>query len=401
MRAYLAALVMVSVPTSAIAQPAAPESKGAVEWAKHAYEVLFTKPLRLSLEPIAPTAGVTAGVGVKPKPWRSGSLFRLLEARASISSNKYWAADGSFAWQGVGDKEWRIEPYARFRSMKRLNYFGLGNASNVNDRSDFSMLDRRVGAYAYRRPVGWLAFGTRIEGMWPRTAAGQDDELPSIDEKFALADIPGFGLHTNYLYVGAFANVNYPYVRSERPRRGGDYVASMSWFSDTSGTKSSFRRVELEGQERFTVAGRDRVLTVHGRLSSSVARSGHVVPFYLMDTLGGADNLRGFKEAIIGSDETTSTLRSFESFRFRDASTALIQVEFRQRLYSQVFLSAFFDAGGVAPTVRAIGQTKFRKGVGFGLNIYKVNVLAVRAELSVWGGENRPRYFTPGRGLAF
>lgn len=401
MRAYLAVLAICVLPASASAQPAAPESKGAVESAKHAYEVLFTKPVRLSLEPIAPTAGVTAGIGVKPRPWRSGSLFKLLEGRASISSNKYWAIDGSFAWQGVGDNEWRIEPYARFRSMKRLNSFGLGNDSQVADRSDFAMLDRRLGAYAYRRPVGWLALGTRAEGMWPRTAAGQDDDLPSIDQRFALAAIPGFGLRTNYLYAGAFANVNYPYVRSERPRRGGDYVASIAWFNDTSGTKSSFRRVELEGQERFTVAGRDRVLTIHGRMSSSVARSGHIVPFYLMDTLGGADNLRGFKEAIIGSDETTSTLRSFESFRFRDAATALVQIEFRQRIYSQMFLSAFFDTGAVAPSVRAIGDSKFRKGAGLGLNIYKVNALALRAELSVWGGEGHPRYFTPGRGLAF
>jgi hypothetical protein len=399
MRACLAVLAVCVLPPSASAQPATAESKGAVERAKHAYEVLFTKPVRLSLEPIAPTAGVTAGIGLKPKPWRSGSIFKLLEGRASISSNTYWAVDGSFAWQGVGDKEWRIEPYARFRSMKRLNYFGLGNDSEVDDRADFAMLDRRVGAYAYRRPFGWLALGTRAEAMWPRTAAGQDDELSSIDEKFTV--IPGFGLPTNYLYLGTFANVTYPYVRSERPRRGGDYAASVAWFSDMSGTKSSFRRVEIEGQERFTIAGRDRVLTIHGRMSSSVARSGHVVPFYLMDTLGGADNLRGFKEAIIGSDETTSTLRSFESFRFRDAASALIQVEFRQRIYSQMFLSAFFDAGAVASTVRAISDAKFRKGAGVGLNIYKVNALAVRAELSIWGGEGHPRYFTPGRGLAF
>ena len=98
-------------------------------------------------------------------------------------------------------------------------------------------------------------------------------------------------------------------------------------------TDHSFRRIEVEGRERFPVFGVDRVLTIHGRLSSSTASTGNSMPFYLMDTLGGADNLRGFKESIIGGDETTSTLRSFESFRYRDHTTALFQVDFRQRRF--------------------------------------------------------------------
>jgi hypothetical protein len=35
---------------------------------------------------------------------------------------------------------------------------------------------------------------------------------------------------------------------------------------------------------------------------------------------------------IIGGDETTATLRSFESLRFRDRTTFLTQLEFRQRI---------------------------------------------------------------------
>ena len=367
--------------------------------AETAFTTLFGGTIRLTLEPIAPTAGVTAGAGVAPRPWRTESLITIVRARASASTNRYWAVDGSVAWQHLNT--WRVEPYVRLRSMKRLNYFGVGPESALADRADFSMLDRRVGAYGYTRPVGWLAIGARGEGFFPRTSSGQSDTLPSVEEKFPPVALPGFADKTNYVYVGVFTNLNYPYVRSERPRRGGDYGVTLGLFHDASGTGHSFRRFEVEGAERFPVFGTDRLLTLHGRLSSSQAGAGHDVPFYLMDTLGGADNLRGFREEIIGGDETTSTLRSYESFRFRDKATALFQAEFRQRLYAQLFVSVFADAGTVAPSVSKLSVDHLRRGVGVGLGLYRTNALMIRAEFSLWGGEGHPSYFTPGRGLQF
>jgi outer membrane protein assembly factor BamA len=178
-------------------------------------------------------------------------------------------------------------------------------------------------------------------------------------------------------------------------------MLSLGTFKDLSGTNHSFTRVEVEGQERFPIAGVDRVLTVHGRLSSSGVASGHSVPFYLMDTLGGADNLRGFKEALIGGDEATSTLRSFESFRFRDNTTAFAQIDFRQRLWAQVFVSVFADAGMVASTIGDLSFRNMHGGIGVGVSVYRSNALAIRFELALWGGEGRPHYLTTGRGLQF
>jgi outer membrane translocation and assembly module TamA len=282
-----------------------------------------------------------------------------------------------------------------------LNYFGIGNDSLEADRSNFALLDRRAGATGYYRPVGWLALGGRSEGFWPRTDSGENPDSPSIEVRFNPSHRPGYAESTNYFYVGGSVNINYPYVRSERPRRGGDYVVSVGAFRDVSGTRHSFTRVEVEGLERFTVAGRDRGLTIHGRLSSSTSGSGETVPFYLMDTLGGADNLRGFKEAIIGADEATSTLRSFESFQFRDLATALMQVDFRQRLWSQVWVSVFADGGVVAPSLSRLSFDDPHRGIGVGLSIYRANALAIRVEFALWGGDGHPHYVTTGRGINF
>ena len=120
-----------------------------------------------------------------------------------------------------------------------------------------------------------------------------------------------------------------------------------------------------------------------------------------MDTLGGAGTLRGFKEQITGGDETTATLRNFESFRFRDLATAFLQIEFRQRAWSQIFVSVFGDAGVVAPTIGTLNTDNVHRGIGVGIGVYRSNALMIRADFGLWGGEGHPHFLVPGRGLQF
>lgn len=385
-------------PSPVFAPAEAPPSESLADGAKRVYEVIFTKLVRLSIEPIAPTSGTVLGIGVKPKDWRTPEAFKSLRGRASLSANRYWIAEGSFAFQSIHD--WRIEPYARFRSMKRLNHFGLGNDSRLDDRADYAFLDRRVGVDSYKR-WQWIALAGRMEAFWPTTSDGQSPDLPSVTERFTRAELPGFGDKTKYLYVGGSVNLDYPYVRSEQPRRGGDYLVSVGSFRDTSGSGHSFTRLEIEGRERFPIIGPDRQLVLHARVSSMRPDSGDTVPFYLMDTLGGADNLRGFRESMIGGDEQTSTLRSFESFRFRDTATVFVQAEFRHRIWSQVFASVFADAGVVAPSLDQLPGQRVHRGVGVGVSLYRANALVIRGEFAVAGGEGHPHYVTTGRGTTF
>ena len=315
-----------------------------------------------------------------------------------MSANRYWAVDGSFAFQSTQD--WRIEPYVRFRSMKRLNHFGIGNETLRDHQADFAYLDRRVGVDGYKR-WQWFALAGRVEGFWPRTSDGRSPDVPSVTGRFSSAELPGFGDATNYVYAGGSVHLNYPYVRSEQPRRGGDYAVSAGSFRDTSGTGHSFARLAIEGRERFPIVGPSRQLTIRARVSALRADGRQSVPFYLMDTLGGADNLRGFRESLIGGDDLTSTLRSFESFRFRDKATALLQVDFRHRVWSQVFASVFADAGIVASSVGRLSANQVHRGVGVGLSVYRTSALIIRAEFSLAGGEGHPRYVTTGRGVAF
>lgn len=402
MRTIAALLMFLAISTPAAAQtPQAKTIKQKLGDAGTAVFEFFKKPVHPSLQPIAPTAGkVTLGIGLSPKPWRNESRIKTLTARASVSNRKYWAVDGGFAWQQ--SNSWRFEPFARFRSMKQLNAFGLGNHSALGNQATFTLLERRVGAMGWKRPVPWLALGGRAEVLWPRTSSGQSTTLPSIEDRFPLTQQPGFQEATNFIHGEVFANLNYPSGTNERPRRGGDYRISAGSYHDMRGTGSSFQRFDVEGQERFKVFGPDRQLTLHALASISHTNAGQQVPFYFMDTLGGANNLRGFREDIIGSDQTSSTLRAFQDFRFRDANQLLLQAEFRQRVASYpVFVSIFSDAGMVSPRAKGLNIRDLHHGWGLSLSALRGNVMAFRFDFSLGGGEGKHYFLTPGKAFGF
>ena len=56
------------------------------------------------------------------------------------------------------------------------------------------------------------------------------------------------------------------------------------------------------------------------------------MPFFLQPTLGGSEDLRGFRE-----------------YRFRDRNMVVFNAEYRWEAFSGLDLAAFADAGQVAP----------------------------------------------------
>ena len=94
--------------------------------------------------------------------------------------------------------------------------------------------------------------------------------------------------------------------------------------------------------------------------SHSVSRTSHSidddddqVPFYLMETLGGAKTIRGYDE-----------------FRFRDARNLYVSAEYRWEVWPFVDFSLFFDAGKVFDDLDDFNFDKMHTGYGVGLRIH-------------------------------
>jgi outer membrane protein assembly factor BamA len=128
---------------------------------------------------------------------------------------------------------------------------------------------------------------------------------------FDPTELPGALAQPDYFkYEGTLA-LNYREPRGN-PRRGGRYGLSYQRFEDTAGGRFSFDRFEVDLQQYIPLLRDRRVLALHGFTSISDADGGAEVPFYLQRTLGGPDDLRGFRH-----------------LRFRDRNVLLLQAEYR------------------------------------------------------------------------
>ncbi len=358
---------------------------------------IFGKAVHPTLATVAPGGSLTVGVGFSPKPWRQGRLFTT--ARASISVRHYWITETNTWWQQANT--FRLEGYARARSMPQLDFYGLGADSVRDDHSDFRFLDRSFGATGWIRPRPWVAMGGRVERLWPGIGSGTQGDLPSLEDRFDAAMIPGFVAQPRFVRTQVFVNLNYPAGRNERPRQGGDYQVAYSVFHASADAAQSFRRLELEGQQRFLVFGRDRKITLHAFLSTSLISGGNAVPFYLMQTLGGSGNLSAFREQLIGGDETTATLRGFSDYRFRDANLLLLQAEYRFKVWGPVDATVFADNGTVAPHPDDLWHSPFHHDFGGSVSLMRSHTTVVRLDVGFGGGEGVHYYFGLGHAFSF
>ena len=86
--------------------------------------------------------------------------------------------------------------------------------------------------------------------------------------------------------------------------------------------------MDVDLQQYVPLVRDRRVLALRALASSSDADAGQEVPFYLQRTLGGPDDLRGFRR-----------------FRFRDENILLLQAEYRWEIFTAVDGAIFYDAG--------------------------------------------------------
>jgi outer membrane protein assembly factor BamA len=97
--------------------------------------------------------------------------------------------------------------------------------------------------------------------------------------------------------------------------------------------------------------------------SASDARHGGRVPFYFQPTLGGPDDLRGFRR-----------------FRFRDENMILLQAEYRWEIFTAVDGALFYDTGKVASRVDDLDFRDLESDYGIGFRFGTRNGVFLRVE---------------------
>ena len=138
-----------------------------------------------------------------------------------------------------------------------------------------------------------------------------------------------------------------------------DMVAHESFGSEAEALESSQRTFLVGGHSgdhlldtAFKSECEDLLseLAAQSLTSHSLGEHGGPVPFYLMEPLGGAGSIRGFRE-----------------YRFRDSRNILLNVEYRWEVWTYADLAVFYDGGKVFSDASDLNFSDLESGYGFGI----------------------------------
>jgi outer membrane protein assembly factor BamA len=210
-------------------------------------------------------------------------------------------------------------------------------------------------ASAAFRPARWIEAGTLAGTLETRTKAGTDPRFPSSETVFNESDVPGLLSHPDYTYAGVFVRSD---TRDEPGNAREGHKVQVNWttYRDRNSSGYSFNRFDTEAQQYIPFFNKRRVIALRARTAFSQTDDGNTVPFFLQPTLGGSEDLRGFRE-----------------FRFRDRNVMVMNAEYRWEAFSGLDLALFTDAGKVFSSSREFNFQDLEKsyGIGFRFNTAK------------------------------
>jgi outer membrane protein assembly factor BamA len=238
---------------------------------------------------------------------------------------------------------------ATHRDFPQERFFGIGQGSQKQNQTSFRLEDTNyVGRFGFT-PTKHLKAGVLAGWLQTNIGSGTYRRSPSIERVFGIDDAPGMASQPNYLQAGAFFDADYR-DQPGNPRAGGRYAMSWTSFQDRKIGQYDFSQYDAEAQQYFPFFNRRRVIVVRAKTTLTQTATGQEVPFFMLPTLGGSEDLRGFRE-----------------YRFRDRNMVVFNAEYRWEAFSGLDLAAFADAGQVAPRFSDLRFTDFQKSYGAGL----------------------------------
>ena len=316
-------------------------------------------------------SGIGAGVGYRRDLFDRRARI-VFETGATSRHYRLLRADFSVPSLARGRLELGVE--ATDRHQPEEDFYGLGSAAQERNRVSFLFDRRELQGRAVATLADGLRIGVRVARLGTRIGPGRDSRFSSIEQRFSDQDAPGLSEQPGYSYGDLFA----AFDRRDQPgnpRAGGYYGVLWRRYRDIDLDRYSFRAVEADLQHFFPIFDKKRVFAVRGRVFTTDADVGQIVPFYFKPTLGGSDSLRSSRD-----------------FRFRDASVLALNVEYRWEAFSGLDMALFSDLGKVAARTAELDLTDLERAYGIGLRFNTYKAVFLRLDVSLAGGES-PRYF--------
>ena len=237
----------------------------------------------------------------------------------------------------------------RYRDYPRHTYYGTGIDSREEDRADYALRGLSVeGVWQWQLTP---ALGVSARGGWLdlEVGPGHNDSLLNVEERFAPAVTPGAPEQPLYFTYGAGV-VHDTRLEPGAPENGHVFGVAVRQYSASDLSFLSFTRVTFDARGYRRLLSDRGVLAVRGLVSSDLTGENGATPFYLQQSLGGGETLRGY-----------------HSYRFPDHTLAHLSVEYRWRAHKYVEIAPFLDTGTVASELSRLSLGSFKMSPGVGI----------------------------------
>ena len=299
--------------------------------------------------------GLITGSGLALGPEYDHPLFDdQAQFMASVrgSLEKYYLMETGLSMPKLAHDHYFFDVYGVHRDYPSVDYYGPGPDSHKAGRADFRLEDTWFQATTGIKLWNHLRLGGVARYLLVNVGPGDDAEYTSAETLYPAT--PGMLYQSNFLQDGGFLQFDYRDVPGD-PHSGGNYIAQFSTYNDVRRDRYSFDRLDLEAQQYIGFFNKLRVIALRAKIVATSPHAGNQVPFYLQPTLGGPDDLRGYR-----------------AFRFYDNNEAVLNGEYRWQVFAGLDMALFVDAGQVFDRWQQINYRHLRSDAGFGFR-FKMN----------------------------
>jgi hypothetical protein len=292
--------------------------------------------------------GFTLGAGYM----RHVSPYNFVDVRGSITFSGYKRIEAEFIAPRLFNRRGRLSAIAGWREATQVGFFGLGTGpTSKDDRANYSFTQPYAGAtldfWPTRRLV-MLQGGVDVSQWDQGPGSGSD---PSVDEVYTPATLPGLGASPTYVHSHGTLALDSRHSPGYA-RRGSYLGVTVHDFSDTD-SQFGFSQVDYEGIQHLPLRREAWVLSLRARVQTTFTKSDQEIPFFMLPSVGGGSSLRGFN-----------------SWRFRDRNSLLLQAEWRVMVNRFFETALFYDAGEVTARTGDLDFTGLKDDYGIGIRFH-------------------------------
>jgi hypothetical protein len=291
------------------------------------------------------------------------SAYSWIDVRGSYSIRDYKRVEAEFVSPRLFHRRAELSVLGGWRDATEVAFYGVGADTSSGSLTNYGFERPYASALLTVRPtrrVFLLRGGLELTRWDLKSGAGS---TASVEEVYAPAELPGLQTTTSYVHSQGTVGVDWR-IAPGYARRGGFYGVTLHDYHDRDDALG-FQQVDYEVIQHIPVLREAWVVSLRGLVATTWNKDGQEVPFFMLPSLGGGSDLRGFS-----------------SWRFRDRHSLLLQAEWRIMANRYFDTAVFYDAGKVAARTADLDLDHLKTDYGFGARFHTPFATALRIDVA-------------------